>query len=87
MGSSGERCRDPSGLRCVSISSLTRFLEAASDHLGPACVFIDLEVPDIDWSTLHQRMLEKDIEIPVVVVAEESKLMNALRRSNAAPTS
>ena len=66
------------GLRCVSIPSLTRFLEAASNHVGAACAFIDLDAPDIDWSTLHQQMLENGLEIPVVVVAEESKLMNAI---------
>lgn len=66
------------GMRTVSIPSLTRFLEAAIEHDGPACAFIDVDAPDIDWSALHQLMLEKNLEIPVVVVADESELMSAV---------
>ncbi len=65
------------GMNCVSAHSLARFLAAAGDHDGPACAFIDVEVPDIDWSTLHQLMLERNLEIPVVVVADEPELKKA----------
>jgi two-component system response regulator FixJ len=66
------------GMQCISNSSLTRFLENVMDHSGPACLFIDLNTPNVDWLTLHQLMLEKNVEIPVVVVAEESELMQAV---------
>jgi FixJ family two-component response regulator len=66
------------GMRCVSVSSVTTFLEAASELTGPACALIDLETPGIDWSSLDQQMLERDLKIPVVVVAEEPQLINAI---------
>lgn len=66
------------GMRTVTIASVARYLEAACSLPGPACAFIDLDVPDVNWATLHQLMLNKNLDIPIVVVADESELTNAV---------
>lgn len=65
-------------MRSISIPSAAGFLAAAAQLQGPACALIDLRVPDIDWTSLYQLMLEKNLEIPVVVVVEESELATAV---------
>jgi len=66
------------GMRCVSVSSIATFLDAAGELDGPACALIDLETPGIDWSSLHEQMLQRDLKVPIVVVADEAQLMNAI---------
>ncbi|NND99658.1 MAG: hypothetical protein HKN47_20260 [Pirellulaceae bacterium] len=65
------------GIRCVTIASVTRFLEAARHCQGQVCAFIDYQNPDVNWVDLYQTLFENGLEIPIVVVAEESQLMLA----------
>jgi len=66
------------GMRVVSVPALSMFLDAAAKLRGPACVFIDVDAADVDWSKLYQLMLDKNLEIPVIAVAEEAVLTDAI---------
>ena len=59
------------GIQWRSLPSVNDFFMVEGDDLHDTCLVIDAQHPNLQWDRLHEGMLEKRIEIPVVVVVPE----------------
>lgn len=69
------------GYRVQLFESPTDFLESV-DESCPGCVVLDLRLPGLDGMEVHQRLLQRGIALPVVVLtgyADTSTTVRSLR--------
>ena len=60
-----ERLIRASGYECVACESANSFLRQAPIR-HPACLLLDVQLPDIDGLRLQRELLEKGIRLPII---------------------
>ncbi|QDT01157.1 response regulator transcription factor [Adhaeretor mobilis] len=69
------------GYQVRSYNTAEEFLENASND-RPGCVVLDLRMPEADGLELHRRMIERGLNLPVVIItayAETSVTVKSIR--------
>jgi RNA polymerase sigma factor (sigma-70 family) len=62
------RLLDSAGHHVRTFGSATEFLQASSGA-GPACVILDLRLPDLDGMELHHRLRERSVGVQVIFMS------------------
>ena len=60
------------GIRWITFQSSAEVLALEGGEYNDTCVLVDSQHPNVDWTALYDGMLEKLIEIPVVVAVPEA---------------
>ncbi len=55
------------GLRVVALASAAQFL-AGAPPAGPACLVLDIRMPEMSGTALHDELLRRGVRIPVIFV-------------------
>jgi len=69
------------GYQVELFESSNKFLESI-DQTRPGCVVLDIRLPGLDGLEVHQRLLQREIALPVVVItgyADTSTTVRSLR--------
>ena len=56
------------GLEARTYSSAREFLDQY-EHAGPACLVLDVRLPEMSGVALQQRLIEDEIDIPTIVIS------------------
>jgi len=73
-----ERLIRASGFKAVSFGSAASFLEGSRiDH--PACLLLDVQLPDIDGLGLQEKLIEKGIGLPVIFMTGHGNIPMSVR--------
>jgi two-component system, LuxR family, response regulator FixJ len=70
------------GYSVVAFASGVEFLDAAQT-LAPGCVVLDVRMPEIDGPTVQQRLAERQLELPIVMITGHGDLPLAVRAMKA----
>lgn len=69
---------DSVGLRVAEFASGEEFLEAITPQ-HPGCVVLDLRMPKLGGLEVHQRLRQRGIELPVIVISGHGDVAVAVR--------
>ena len=69
---------DSVGLRVAEFASGEEFLEAITPR-HPGCVVLDLRMPQLGGLEVHQRLRQRGIELPVIVISGHGDVAVAVR--------
>jgi two-component system response regulator FixJ len=71
-----------SEIRCVTFPTGREFLETYDD-VGPACLLLDVRMPDIDGMDVQRLMKERGIRVPIIMVPGHADVLLAVEAMKA----
>jgi FixJ family two-component response regulator len=73
------------GWNVESFSSGLDFL-ARLPYTGPGCVILDMAMPDIAGTELHDQMTARDLSLPVIFLTVDDKAISSQHPASAPPS-
>lgn len=77
-----ERLLDAVGFRVASYATPTAFLGVAED-LVMGCVLLDLRMPEMDGFEVQARLLQRNPDLPVIVITAQGDVPTAVKAMKA----
>jgi two-component system response regulator FixJ len=73
-----ERLLEARGFHVITYETASAFLDAARG-ISPGCALLDLKMPGMDGLELQARLLERNADLPVIVITGQGAVQSAVR--------